>query len=284
MKETDWLTSQDPSAMLEWLTSEGVKYVPPQRALDGRLYTHRQLRLFACACVRQAWHLLTNERSRQAVEVAERYADGKATAGEANIAWKKAVDDRRKYKSGGPWEAAYSAASVAEVATFDAGDVSYQMDRRNVLPVVQADILRDIFGNPFRIPDMNRGQCFECRDTRRLQAGQFDCSYCQSPLLTWNGGTIPTLAQSIYDSRDFSGMQVLGDALEEAGCVDLDILNHCRGLEKCARCNGIGSQSWPELDGVTTQSCSRCFGAKWAMRSTECVRGCWVLDLALGKS
>jgi hypothetical protein len=37
------------------------------------------LRRFACWCARQVWHLLTDERSRHAVETAERFCDGKAT-------------------------------------------------------------------------------------------------------------------------------------------------------------------------------------------------------------
>ena len=39
----------------------------------------RTLRLFTCKCVREVWHLLTDERSRKAVEVAELYAVGEAT-------------------------------------------------------------------------------------------------------------------------------------------------------------------------------------------------------------
>ena len=55
------------------------------------------------------------------------------------------------------------------------------------------------------------------------------------------------LSQTIYDQRRFVEMPVLGDALEEAGCTDADILDHCR-------------------------------------QPGEHVRGCWVLDYLLGKS
>jgi hypothetical protein len=55
------------------------------------------------------------------------------------------------------------------------------------------------------------------------------------------------LARAMYDTRDFSTLPILADALQEAGCDTPDILDHCRG------------------DGPH-------------------VRGCWVVDLLLGKS
>jgi hypothetical protein len=73
-------------------------------------------------------------------------------------------------------------------------------------------------------------------------------------VLTWNDATVVRLAQAAYEERhlpegtlDNSRLAVLADALEEAGCNDADILSHCRS-------------------------------------GGEHVRGCWVVDLLLGKS
>jgi hypothetical protein len=88
---------------------------------------------------------------------------------------------------------------------------------------VQADILRDIFGLlPFRQP-------------------------AASP--SWQGlrgGTIPRIAQAIYNEHRFAALPVLADALEDEGCTDADLLTHCR-------------------------------------QPGEHVRGCWVIDFLLGK-
>lgn len=63
---------------------------------------------------------------------------------------------------------------------------------------------------------------------------------------SWRTSTVLALSRQMYDARDFSSMPVLGDALEEAGCGDEPVLSHCRG-------------------------------------ETPHVRGCWVIDLVLGK-
>jgi hypothetical protein len=64
----------------------------------------------------------------------------------------------------------------------------------------------------------------------------------------WLSETAVQIAKGMYDSRDFSAMPILADALQDAGCDNDDVLNHCR-----------------EANGVH-------------------VRGCWVVDLVLGKS
>jgi hypothetical protein len=63
----------------------------------------------------------------------------------------------------------------------------------------------------------------------------------------WLTPAAGALAQGIYDTRAFDRLPILADALEEAGCTNAAILAHCQGLG-------------------------------------EHVRGCWVLDLVLGKS
>jgi hypothetical protein len=72
----------------------------------------RTLLLFACWCVRQVWHLLTDDRSRNAVEVAERFAVGKATVDELSAAFAAAWAAR----------AAAWAASAAAWADWAASD------------------------------------------------------------------------------------------------------------------------------------------------------------------
>jgi hypothetical protein len=53
--------------------------------------------------------------------------------------------------------------------------------------------------------------------------------------LTDNDGTAVTLARSIREGRCFHLLPILGDALEEAGCVDAAILDHCRSPGEHAR-------------------------------------------------
>jgi hypothetical protein len=63
----------------------------------------------------------------------------------------------------------------------------------------------------------------------------------------WQTTNVVGIAQAIYAERTFEDMPILGDALEDASCTNADILKHCR-------------------------------------EPAEHVRGCWVVDLVLGKS
>jgi hypothetical protein len=63
MTESEWLACDNVFVMLSWA----------RRRLSAR-----KLRLWGCACCRHVWPLLTDPRSRRAVEVAECFADGEA--------------------------------------------------------------------------------------------------------------------------------------------------------------------------------------------------------------
>jgi hypothetical protein len=77
MTEADWLTSTDPTPMLDFLD---VRPCP------------RKLRLFACAWARDFWARMPDDRCREAVVVAERYADDRAAQAELLAAYQSASD------------------------------------------------------------------------------------------------------------------------------------------------------------------------------------------------
>jgi hypothetical protein len=86
-------------------------------------WNDKTARLFACWCARQIWHLLTDERSRTAVEVAERYANGKATQQELAAARAAAWNAARAAARDAAWAAAWNAAGDA------AGDAAWDAAR-----------------------------------------------------------------------------------------------------------------------------------------------------------
>ena len=87
-----------------------LQTVPSEQATER----DRLARLFACWCARQVWHLLTDERSRCAVEIAERYATGGATAAELAAARAAARDAARDAARAAAWDAAWDAARDAQ--------------------------------------------------------------------------------------------------------------------------------------------------------------------------
>lgn len=171
MDEKIWLTSTDPTPMLEFL-KRGEKW--PHRVLGlflGRAWhpSRRKLRFFACACCRLGCNLAREEPIRDAVETSERYADGQADPKEL-----QAVTERARAWLGGSHLAA--GAWVANLDVWEAVSWEADVNRRRVaagwhtghLPDPPPDaglfsarlaeeqethcgLLRDIFGpRPFR--------------------------------------------------------------------------------------------------------------------------------------
>ena len=210
MTETEWLASTDPQPMLEYLRGK---------------VSDRKLRLFACACARQSRHLLDDQRSRTAVEVAEKYADGLATKEEL-VAARNATENATENTA---WDTAWDTAWYT--AWYTAWSASWAAARdaaRDAARAKQANLLRDIFGNPFRQVQLVVCHCGACVQPRR-QHHNGPCA--RRRMLT---PTVRQLTQAAYDHRQPDGsldpvsLAAVADSLEEAGCDRQEVLVHLR--------------------------------------------------------
>jgi hypothetical protein len=304
------LLSADPGAMLDFVLGNNPLRaecpVPPP--------SERKLRLFAVACARQSWHLLKDGRSRRAVEVAELYADGAAESGTLREADGQALAALAALPRppSGEGEAAFNAAADAMMCP-RADILTALVDSVLVPPRVPtaAALLREIVGNPFRpasLPGGPEGVCPECRgsgvyESIILRPGSaYPCGFCDGSGTDGEPGPCPWLtptavhiARAIYADRDFAALTVLADVIEEAGCKAEDMLMHLRGKDPCPAC--LGSRFVTETVHVPDPpymrrmiphfedrdtTCLRCGVTGWVDAGPH-VRGCWALNLILGK-
>jgi hypothetical protein len=230
--------------------------------LKGRV-SERKLRLFAAGCCRRIWHLLNPKISRRGVEIIERFADGEATAEEVAEIQRRArrYGDQayRRSQSLAPpspeSELAYreseQAYAIANAAGMDKLSLAMML-----IHTTQCAVREKISGYRasqdfstwqewYRIVEIDNAQ--QSTLLRDIVGNPFRSVKVNPAWLAWASGIIPKLASAIYEERRFPDLPVLADALEEAGGCDEVILSHCRG-------------PGPH------------------------VRGCWVLDLILGKS
>jgi hypothetical protein len=234
MNEAEWLASTDPQAMLDSLR-------------DRELLTERKARLFAVACCRRIWPLLTDPRSQQAVEIAERYADGLASPEELRLAERAARTAARQ--EGDAARAALHCTILADDEAYDFADVPALFAARGVL-VAAVEAVTSTASNYQEALTTRSAE--RAAQTARLHC-VFGDPFTPPHMLPGPLGTPLLLAQAAYQDRelpsghlDTARLAVLADAFEEAGCRDADLLEHLRG-------------AGPH------------------------VRGCWALDLLLGK-
>jgi hypothetical protein len=201
MTEPDWLLGEDPQLLLNFVRTRA---------------TERQLRLFGCACCRRVWHLMTSRRSLEAVVAVERYVDRLPGGGNLPAAREGARQASQAFPDEKAAQAAYlltlqgsipawyrvgQAARLCAEAAIEAGsNLGLWGEER----AAQAALVRELFGNPFRVPAVEPGW------------------------LTWQGGLVARLVETIHSEDRFVEVPVLGDALEEAGCTERSILEHCR--------------------------------------------------------
>lgn len=247
----------------DWLHGTPRVMVAALRSLDvPRSADLRKRRLLACACGRRIEHLLADERLHQAIDATERFAEGLLDPAALESAYdeaRRAVNEggrdvgqarwltpeghRRAWNAYGqrvvyqqlPWIIAHFAGTLARLmaselpwevlleaaygAEFLAGP--HEASSRDVSPAV-AGLLRELYGNPFRPVAIAPNW------------------------LAWSDATPRRLAEVIAAERRYADLPILADALEEAGCDEPTLLEHCR-------------------------------------RPGRHVPGCWALDRLLGK-
>ena len=182
----------------------------------------RRLRLLACAYCRLIWHKLSWHK-RQLVEAAEAFADRRLSEEE----WAETQDDARAgvedyggspgtqaaacvacdvsavreyWKTLAAWVWEVSWLVVAELTKWDGPSGMFPPPSQGF--AAQAALARCALGNPFRPVEFNP---------------------------QWRTDDTVRLARQMYESRDFTAMPILADALQEAGCDGEQILGHCRG-------------------------------------------------------
>jgi hypothetical protein len=230
----------------EWLEATDARPMleGPLRVRHIREGIDRKLRLFAVACCTRVRHLLTATGAR-VVEQAERLADGLAN-----------ISDCSRWCDHGPrrrvepdlvkdWNRPPARVTVYEVAARDSYAAAYGAARQTAhMATVEALwVSREDRWVPHYLKAMAAQYAALAPLLRDIFGNPF------RPVLAapcWLMPTVRSLAEGIYADRAFDRLPILADALLDAGCEDEQVLGHCRG-------------PGPH------------------------VRGCWVVDLVLGK-
>jgi hypothetical protein len=257
--EAEWLACTEPQEMLAFLGDGG-------RAGEG------QLRLFACACCRLVWPLLRQE-SQLAVQSAEWCAEGRIAANELAIAY--ATADRacqslplRTWEDQAAADAGkavrYAASSGAAWPWSGSKAAGYLVPGPGS-PGILFPEYDPLYAAHMAGTSVSRAAAYAGKAGRDFRAAkQRECDLLRDiignpfrPVAVSPGWVTPqvaALAQAAYQERELpSGtlgptrLLVLADALEDAGCDQPDLLGHLRG-------------PGPH------------------------VRGCWAVDLLLGKA
>jgi hypothetical protein len=212
-----------------------------------RRASDRKARLFACACLHRLEHLLPMEY-RQALQSYERFANGL-------VGWDELADitaatlPAQAELANPPGRVEGACFWLAQVLATDGGarcgeGTAWTGANRYVDHAINAGLWVARQVADWAHDAEHRSQCALLWD---VFGGLFAPIAVEPEWLAWNGGAVVQLAQGIYDERRFQDLPVLADALEEAGCTEAAILEHCR-------------------------------------QPGEHVRGCWVVDLLLRNS
>jgi hypothetical protein len=214
-----------------------------------RLFTAARCRLFRHDC--DDWWPIDTRRFQEAVDAAEQFSDGLCPAEQLT----------RFHR---PWDE-FSGDLHSQTIDPHGGSTVLLPDSLGpvLVQIVSSpeagsaargalyDDLQSYFIGTWK--DGRQERRAECQLLQEVFGNPFRPVSLNPAWLTWNDGTVRRLAEAIYQERelpsghlDLTRLAVLADALEDAGCADPDLLGHLRG-------------PGPH------------------------VRGCWAVDLLLGK-
>jgi hypothetical protein len=253
MTEAEWLARDNPAAMLEFLQAKpGPWWLVPcvccltACAQRPGLCPAYRLRLFACACGRRQLPTVADPSCPRAVEAAEQHADGYLGEMAAGAAAEFDLRRRSRFpKHETPDDWAWNAAYCAlHRRWMSRCDDMGARERWHLAWAVIRDAATS--GGAAEAPVL-------AALLRDVFGNPFASVSIDPAWRSWRSGTVVRLAGAAYDDRllpagtlDPGRLAVLADALEDAGSTDADLLNHLRG-------------PGPH------------------------VRGCWAVDLLLGR-
>lgn len=269
MTEAEWLDSTDPIAMVEFLRETSVpgdtvnwrrsdwRFDEPQDPTD------RKFRRFACACCRRIWDRIPEKCNRDAVAAVEDYLDGllggpavqEAMIASSAVEWKEDGSGRRSEP--GYWAVKYLGRGFYKLtagrsALFIAFQIVFMADEEYKTLAGEEYFARihaaGEFQHPFQWPLPVPAPVVA---ERVALSGLLRCLFGNPfrPValdLRWRSADVMALAQGIESDQAWDRLPILADALMDAGCDSEEILAHCRS------------------------------------EATH-VKGCWAVDLVLGK-
>jgi hypothetical protein len=257
MTEAEWLASTDVRAMYVFLNDTTVLNRTRRQGYLSVLrfsLSERKSRLFAVACCRRILHLMPTREARECVLAAEQYADGQIDDEGLRTAVAASVGSCEKRWRRGLYSIV-AAHPAVERATINAlGRVHREKGARAAVSSAVAEALayatmcaaQEEYSEENYLFLQDAEFARQADFLRDIVGNPYQPSTFDPIWLAWQDHCVERIARGIYEERTFERLPILHDALLDAGCDDERILAHCRTAEGH-------------------------------------VRGCWVLDLLLGK-